>query len=342
MTLPRQGLRAKRSLFVALHVLAQGVFFTDMLTTGEHITTVHHIIGETLASCRLAPFPDFQAALAATFDDRTPSAEKLPWLMLPIFVCEALEGDVALAHYPAAALEMGRIAAGCLDEWQDRDTHGALWRVIGAERTISLATGTIALSLLALSRLDNLGVEAEVILHLQREFHLVLLHMSAGQYADLDDDLSLDDYEAVAGAKSGTLSRLGCRAGAIITGAPAQVICLYGDFGYNLGILDQVWNDLRGAAGVQGKRDADHRRALPHLAAQALDPAAAVPQPAEEQAGQLYTLVQLQAYHQRAAEALAKCPAPGRLPLFLDRYSPHPLIERASQAVSPRGGNHVE
>jgi hypothetical protein len=57
--------------------------------------------------------------------------------------------------------------------------------------------------------------------------------MSPGQDADLSDDLSLHDYEEVAGAKSGLSFRLGSRAGAMPAGAPPGVIAQYGDFGYN-------------------------------------------------------------------------------------------------------------
>jgi hypothetical protein len=52
------------------------------------------------------------------------------------------------------------------------------------------------------------------------------------------------------------------------------------------------------------------------------------------QAGPLYALVRLQVYHQRAAEALDRCPAAGRLTLFLDDYATQPLIEKAGPNVS--------
>lgn len=237
----------------------------------------------------------------------------------------------------AAALEMGRIAAACLDEWQDQDTHGALWQTIGAGQTVILATGMIALSQLSLSRLADLGTPTTAILSLKREFELGLLHMCEGQHADVGDDLSLGDYEAVAGAKSGSLFRLGCRAGVLVAEAPPEVVALYSDFGQTLGILVQVWNDFQGLAGIGGKKDTAHRRALPILAALALDQGEYDPHSAQGQTGELYALVQLHRLHQRAAEALARCPAPGCLASFLDDYSPHHLVEKASH----REGDHV-
>jgi geranylgeranyl pyrophosphate synthase len=165
--------------------------------------------------------------------------------------------------------------------------------------------------------------------------------MSEGQYADLGDARSLGDYEAVAGAKAGSLFRLGCRAGAMVAGATVDAVSLYGGFGYNLGILDQVWNDLRGLVGEKGKMDARQGRALPILAAQALNQQAYEPPAAEGQAGLLYTLVQLQIRHRHVVEALDRCPAAGRLSLFLEDYSPHLLIERIPQVVSVEREYHA-
>jgi geranylgeranyl pyrophosphate synthase len=307
----------------------------------ERMEVVYRIIEENLAFCSSDLFPDFQRLLGTAINNKRPSTEHPPWLMLPIFTCEALGGDVEQAHHVAAALEIGRISAACLDEWQDRDTHGALWQTIGAEQTVTLTIGMVALSQLCLSRLADLEVPATTVLDLKREFALSLLRMCEGQYADLGDDLSLGDYEAVAGAKSGSLFRLGCRAGALVAEAPAEAVALYGDFGQTLGILVQVWNDFQGLAGLGGKKDVGHRRALPTLAALALDQGEYEPHSAEGRTGELYALVQLHRLHQRAAEALARCPAPGRLSSFLDDYSPRHLVEKTSQAAPHREENHV-
>jgi hypothetical protein len=67
-------------------------------------------------------------------------------------------------------------------------------------------------------------------------------------------------------------------------------------------------------------------RPLPILAALALEQGEYEPHSAEGRTGELYALVQLQRLHERAAEALARCPAPGRLVSFLDDYSPRHLV----------------
>lgn len=286
----------------------------------KDVERVHQIIGERLAQYAEAPFRE---SLQAVFQDRLASEDKgIPWLMLPILTCEALGGEVEPAYHVAAGLEMGRIAAGCLDEWQDHDTEDALWQAIGPERTVSLATGMIALSFLTVGELGELGVDPALGQAVQREFALTLWHMSAGQYADLGDDLSLDRYEAVAGAKTATILQLGCRAGALFAGASPEVVGCYGELGYSLGLLIQVWNDLFGWVGHEGKNDAEQQRGLPILAALALGGGSD-----GGLAGRLYTVLQMGFLYQRASEALARCLAPGRLPRVLQQFDPARLAE---------------
>ena len=312
-----------------------------VLSVDEHVETVYQIIAETLALGRPGVFPRLYELLDEVFRQRRPATASPPWLMLPIFACEALHGEMRHAQQVAAAFEVGRLAAGCLDEWQDQDAGDAMWQTAGPARTVNAAMAMLALSFLAVAHLADLGLPGELVLALQREFQQCLLHMCEGQDADLSDGLSLGDYEAVAGAKSGTLFGLGCRAGAIVAGAPTDVADGYGEFGHNLGILVQIWNDLEGMAGRRGKRDAVYRRSLPLLAAQSLGPPADEPGSAEAQAGNLYALVRLQAYHQRAAAALARCPAPGRLAIFLEEYSTGHLAQSAARSAQPDGEGHA-
>ena len=311
-----------------------------MSSISEQVEIVHEIIGENMAFCRAALFPDFAGLLATVLNVRAPSSDSPPWLMLPILTCEALEGDSERAYHVAAALEIGRIAAGCLDEWQDQDTDDALWRTVGPAQTVNLATAMIGLSQLSLTRLVDLGMDPAMILDLQKEFSLTLLYMCEGQHADLSDNVSLSDYAETVGAKTGSLLSLGCRAGAMVAGADAETVTSYGEFGHHLGVLAQVWNDLYGLAGTGGKRDVGHSRTLPILAALALDGLHDQPDSAEGQAGQLYALAQFQLLHQRAAEALARCPASGLLARFLDVYSIDHLLP--SQVRSSGEGDDAE
>ena len=105
-----------------------------------------------------------------------------------------------------------------------------------------------------------------------------------------------------------------------------EAVARYGEFGQALGLLAQAWNDLYGLTGRQGKRDVDHGSSLPVVAALALDGSGYKPGAPDSQVGELYALTQAQLFHRRAAQALARCPVPGQLGLFLDRYAIEHLL----------------
>jgi geranylgeranyl pyrophosphate synthase len=301
-----------------------------MLSIPDQVKAVQEIMGESLGFYRAALFPELAGLAARAVRGGGRSGERPPWLMLPILTCDALGGDLERAHHVAAALEIGRLAAGILDSWQDQDTDDALWQTVGPAPTVNLATSMIGLSQLTLTRLVDLGVDRGMAFTLMMEFSQTLIHMCEGQHADLTDHGSLSSYQRIVGAKTGSLLSLGCRAGALVAEASAEVAECYGEFGCHLGVLAQVWNDFQGLLGIGGKSDLEQQRGLPILATLALEDAGYTPESAEGQAGRLYALAQFQALHERAAGALAECPAPGLLTRYLEGYSVNHLLRRAA------------
>jgi hypothetical protein len=299
----------------------------------------------SLAFCPDKP-PGFRDLASVTISEHASrlvaqaSGPHPPWLTLPILTCEAITGECqggggamqAVLHV-AAAWELGNLAAGALDAWQDSDTDDALWQRVGARPAVNLAVGLMGLSFRTLSNLEEMGLLPTTIMpNVRREFEDTVLQMVAGQHADLVDDLSLDDYQAVTRAKTGSLFRLAAWSGARVAGADDPTAERYGIFGETLGLLIQVWNDLYGLEGVMGKQDAGHKRTLPILAALEMCPEGGTAQDGPEglsglgQAGRLYALTQAGLLHQEAADTLARCPASGRLSLFLDAYSVQHLV----------------
>lgn len=312
----------------------------------EHVTrTCQVMLLEGSAAFCAANLPGFRDLVAKVLADRASwltlqATGPFPaWLMLPILTNEAIAGDATpneiplqAVHHVAAAWELGNLAATCLDAWQDGDTDDALWRDIGPKRTVNLSVGLITLSLRTLTRLArNHLLPLPAVLELKEGFEDTLLRMVEGQHADLGDDLVLEDYAAVATAKTGSLFRLACWSGAVVASAPAEVADRYGAFGEALGLLIQAWNDLYGLEGALGKQDRGHQRTLPVLATLALagqNEGRGNPPPAGtlEQGGKLYAVMQAALLHQQATEALAHCPTPGRLSLFLDGYAPETFL----------------
>jgi hypothetical protein len=257
---------------------------------GEHVEQICRVMLDSLAHCPDEP-PGFRVLAATVLEEHT----------------ARLQRHSSGPHPPWVALPV------------------LVQEAVGGE-------GRLGLSFRTLSGL----VEAEllpapVVVELQRGFADTLLRMVAGQHADLGDDLSLDDYQAVVEAKTGSLFRLGAWSGAVVAGASAEVAERYGAFGEALGLLIQAWNDLYGLEGVLGKEDVGHQRSLPILAALAMAGGDELPDEvligsAEGEGGRLYALVQAELLHQVASDALALCPAPGRLLLFLDSYSTGRLL----------------
>jgi hypothetical protein len=319
--------------------LAGRFWYTSMLISNQVEQTCQVMLG-SLAFYPDHP-PDFRELAAAAISEHTSrtrahaSGRHPPWLALPLLTCEAIVGEgansggpmLAAAHV-AAAWELGNVAAGALDAWQDGDTDGALWRRVGAQKTVNLAVGLIGLSFRTLSNLaERQLLPGTAVADVKREFEDTLLQMVTGQHADLGDDLSLDAYRAVATAKTGSLFRLAAWSGARVAGADDPTVGRYAAFGEALGLLIQVWNDLYGLEGVLGKQDATHQRTLPILAALAMAGGGERAQGELEErlrlqeGGRLYAFTEAALLHQEATEALARCPAPGRLALFLDAYS---------------------
>ena len=157
-----------------------------------------------------------------------------PSLLLPILCCQAAGGDEDQATAIAAAWFLLYLAAKVLDDVEDGDVHQGPWSAMGAPQAINAATGLIFASQLALARLPRLGADRELALFLLEDFNHTTLRMCAGQQADLTEgsqtsrrlaerlnlreveQLPLERYFWIAGAKSGEFFALACRAGARI------------------------------------------------------------------------------------------------------------------------------
>jgi geranylgeranyl pyrophosphate synthase len=223
-----------------------------------------------------------------------------------------------------------------------------------------VSTRLIFVAQRALSGLPRLGVPLPLSLSSLDDFGRTVLCMCAGQHADLAaqnaTDLSLEQYRAIVAAKSGGFFALACRAAAML-GAEDTKVARYAEFGYNLGMLVQISDDLVGlwesgqrndlAAGQQtlpilyalSVADLKQQAILRELLLQAPDDASA-----EAEARQIiialgapaYLLVEAQVHRRRAKDALQATgqfnPAYDQLSALVDE-----IIPDASLIHSTRG-----
>lgn len=283
-----------------------------------------------------------------------------PSLLLPILCCEAAGGDEDQATAIAAAWFLLYLAARVLDDIEDGDALQSPWSAIGAPQAINAATGLIFASQLALAHLPRMGADRELALFLLEDFNRTTLRMCAGQQADLTEgsqtsrrlverlnlreveQLPLERYFWIAGAKSGEFFALACRAGALLG---TDEVAPFSEFGYNLGVLIQMCDDFEGIWNPQGRSDlAAGKRTLPVIYALNVAPPnvrehleqllvkATVEQEAEEKARRIitalgaphYLLIEAQIRRRRAEAALCSTgkssPACRQLMALLNRH----------------------
>lgn len=166
-------------------------------------------------------------------------------LRLPILTCEAAEGDPAQAAPVAAAWHLLYCAAHLLDDVED----GATERPADAHRMTNWGTALIFVAQRLLVRAARWGLPAGRVLALVDAFATSSLHICIGQDADLavlpGAILDLPAYWRVVSAKAGEPFALACRAGALLGAQPEREIDIYSRYGYHLGILMQLGDDLR-------------------------------------------------------------------------------------------------
>lgn len=162
---------------------------------------------------------------------------------LPILACEACGADGARALPVAAAWQLVRLAVKLLDDVEDGDggasEHSGI-AINAATALLSVAHVTIGHGTgMSLSRTQR---TADGLQH-------ALLLAASGQHRDLAargsaDPMSPDEWLAVAEAKSGALLRWAVEAGALVAGARRALATALGEYGWRLGILLQLADDL--------------------------------------------------------------------------------------------------
>lgn len=142
----------------------------------------------------------------------------------------------------AAAWVLLYTAAHLFDSVQDGDPADPWWQALGPGPAINVATGLLTSSWLVLG---ELGIQRQVVQQLVQDFQQTVLRMASGQHLDLTDPRpSLRGAWAIAEAKSGTFFGLACRSGSRLAGAPQPMTDLYGEYGFNLGLIVQIGDDL--------------------------------------------------------------------------------------------------
>ncbi len=221
----------------------------------QHIPDIHATLRKAIESTRAAS--EYRSTLLYLLDEYSASNRQAS--ILPLLACQAAGGDPQRAIPAAAAWRALHIAAHILDDVEDGDTADWEARALTPAHAINLATGFIAAAGLCLSGANYAPT-------LFQAFNRVILQMAGGQHLDLNGVSGMDAYFACVQAKSGTFFALGTLSGAICASRTSNVAERYYEFGYNLGVIVQLFNDLVGFY-TEGERCdlAEDRPTLPAL-----------------------------------------------------------------------------
>jgi geranylgeranyl diphosphate synthase type I len=185
-----------------------------------------------------------------------------PYVVL--LACRAAGGDVRHALPLAAGIQLVHDFSLIHDDIEDhsetRRGRPTVWKLWGLAQGINTGDGLLIVAHLALHRMAEVGVPAEVALEVLRRFDQIVLSVCEGQFLDLsyEGDLSVGeaDYLAMISRKTAALVAAACGLGAIVGGADAVTATALFDFGQNLGMTFQIQDDVLGIWGdpaVTGK-----------------------------------------------------------------------------------------
>jgi geranylgeranyl diphosphate synthase type I len=177
--------------------------------------------------------------------------------ILCLLVCAAAGGDWQQAVPAAAAVEILHNFSLIHDDIEDasptRRGRTTLWQIWGMELAINSGDAMFALAHVALGRLIERGVEADIVVQALRRFDESCLRLTQGQHADISFErrqrISVDDYMEMITGKTAVLLSHCAELGALVAGCDAETVANYATFGLDLGLAFQVIDDILGIWG---------------------------------------------------------------------------------------------
>ncbi|MEW5985226.1 MAG: polyprenyl synthetase family protein [Chloroflexota bacterium] len=258
-----------------------------------------------------------------------------PFASLPLLAGQAAGDQINQATVGvAAAWNLFHLAAHILDDVEDGDVLNGPAGPLAAPEAINVATTLIFLAQYTFESQAE-GAAGQ----LRPPLYQMLLQMCAGQHRDLTGPAAdLETYWQIVQCKSGHFFGWACEAGAILAGGDAVQVERSRAYGYHLGVLLQISDDLEGFIAAGERSDlAAAKYTLPTLyALSVLSPGQPALLPvllaeagqnrtAEDAAraeivrlgGLHYALVQAEIYRWQAAAAVSALPdSPARQQLL--------------------------
>lgn len=205
---------------------------------------------------------------------------------LALLACRAVGGDAEQALPLAAGIQLTHDFSLIHDDIEDdsdtRRGRVTVWKQWGMPHGINVGDGMFVIAHLALHRMTDVGVSADIALSVLKRFDETNLKICEGQFLDMQFegnlDITVDDYLGMISRKTAALLAGTTSMGAIVGSADQASVDAFFDYGHNLGLAFQIEDDILGIWGesaITGKpRAADiYRRkvSLPIIYATSCD-----------------------------------------------------------------------
>jgi geranylgeranyl diphosphate synthase type I len=181
--------------------------------------------------------------------------------LICLLVTQASGGHWTRAVPAAASVELLHNFTLIHDDIQDdsptRRGRPTVWRLWGRSQAINSGDAMFALSHLAMCRLREQGVAADIVVEALRRLDETCVNLTLGQYADMqfenEDQVTVGEYIEMIHGKTAALISLSSELGALIASADNQQVKHYAAFGRDLGLAFQVRDDILGIWGDEDK-----------------------------------------------------------------------------------------
>jgi hypothetical protein len=165
--------------------------------------------------------------------------------LLPLFCCEAAQGNPVQAIPVSAAWMAFYLAAHLLDALEDNEPPKYSNKHSGKAGILNLSTGLMMVAELILDALDDHGIDPITARVVRIRLHKTIFEMCSGQHSDLQTQSpGIHFSQKIAGAKSGSFFSAACYSGAILAMDDPDQLNWFSSFGYQLGMIVQIEDDI--------------------------------------------------------------------------------------------------
>jgi len=191
--------------------------------------------------------------------------------LLSLLCCDAAGGPWQSALPAAGAIEWIHNFSLIHDDIEDRSEtrrgRETVWKRWGIAQATNTGDALFALAHLLTHELHALGHDWATILSIQKQLDKACLDLTIGQHLDLKfeetDGVTEDEYVKMIEGKTAALIAASCTIGALAAKSEPSKAELFHQFGHDLGMSFQIFDDLLGIWGtpeITGKPSGDDLR----------------------------------------------------------------------------------